>query len=84
MPAMLGALFLIAVGLGVLAVARRGWRDGELPAGSRGLFSTYRPRRDEEPAAFHFFLALYVVSGVAAIGYGFLMGFGAVPPLPLR
>src|SRR5690606_42129788 len=49
--------------LGVLAVARQGWRRGELPAGARG-FSAYRPRRDSEPAAFYFFLVLYVVSGV--------------------
>jgi len=83
MPAGIGALFLIAVGAGVLAVARQGWRRGELPAGARG-FSAYRPRRDSEPAAFYFFLVLYVVSGVAAIGYGVLMAFGAVPPLPLR
>jgi hypothetical protein len=34
MPAALGALFLIAMGSGVLAVAYRGWRDGELPAGN--------------------------------------------------
>jgi len=82
-PAALGALFLIGVGLGVLAVARQGWRTGELPAGSRGL-SAYRPRRDAEPAAFHFFLALYVVMGSAAVVYGVLMALGGVPPLPLR
>lgn len=84
MPAGVGALFLIVVGAGVLAVARQGWRRGELPAGARGFSGTYRPRRDHEPAAFHFFFALYAVSGVAAIAYGVLMAFGAVPPLPLR
>lgn len=83
MPAWLGALFLIGVGLGVLAVARRGWRTGELPAGSRGL-SPYRPRRDSEPGAFHLFLALYVAMGSSAVAYGVLMALGAVPPLPLR
>jgi hypothetical protein len=82
-PAGLGALFLIAVGIGVLAVARQGWRSGELPAGS-SAFSTYRPRRDSEPAAFHLFLALYLAMGTAAIVYGLLMAFGAVAPLPLR
>lgn len=83
MPAALGALFLIAVGVGVLAVARNGWRTGELPAGSRGL-DRYRPRRDTDPAAFHLFLALYLALGTAAIVYGVLMAFGAVAPLPLR
>jgi len=83
MPVALGALFLVGVGLGVLAVARQGWRTGELPAGSRGL-SAYRPRRDEQPAAFHFFFALYVGMGVAAVLYGAAMALGAVPPLPLR
>lgn len=84
MAGILGALFLICVGLGVLAVARQGWRSGELPAGARGLSGTYRPRRDEEPGAFHFFFALYVAMGAAALVYGGLMLVGAVPPLPLR
>ena len=83
MPAWLGALFMIGVGIGVLLVARQGWRTGELPAGSRG-FSAYRPRRDREPAVFHFHLALYAVMGTAAVVYGVAMALGAVPPLPLR
>jgi hypothetical protein len=83
LPAWLGALFLIGVGLGVLAVARHGWRTGELPAGA-SLLRRYRPRRDEEPGSFHFFFLLYVGSGIAAILYGVAMAFGAAAPLPLR
>lgn len=83
MEGVLGGLFLIVVGLGVLAVARQGWRSGELPAGARGL-SSYRPRRYEEPAAFHFFFLLYLAGGSAALVYGVLMLAGAVEPLPLR
>jgi hypothetical protein len=82
-PAALGALFLIGVGLGVLAVAGQGWRRGELPAGARGP-SAYRPRRDAEPAVFHCFLVLYLALGGTSIVYGVLMALGAVPPLPLR
>ena len=83
LPAWLGALFLIGVGLGVLAVARNGWRTGELPAGA-SLVGSFRPRREEAPGAFHFFFLLYVGSGIAAILYGVAMAFGAVAPLPLR
>jgi hypothetical protein len=83
LPGVLGGLFLLGVGAGVLAVAWQGWRDGELPAGSRG-FTAYRPSRAGEPAAFHFFLALYVASGGAALVYGALMLAGVVAPLPLR
>lgn len=83
MEGILSGLFLIFVGLGVLAVARQGWRSGELPAGARGL-SSYRPRRDEDPGAFHFFFLLYLGGGSAALVYGVLMLAGAVEPLPLR
>jgi len=79
----LGALFLIAIGSGVLAVAYRGWRDGELPAGSKGL-QAYRPNREDNPVAFHAFLALYICGGIALAVWGLLVLVGMAPPLKLR
>ena len=40
MPNWLGALFLIASGSGVLAVAYHGWQEGELPAGQKACMRT--------------------------------------------
>ena len=78
----LGALFLIAMGAGVLAVAWQGYRRGELPAGS-GLFEPFRPNRDDNPLAFHFFLALYYCGGMALAVWGLLSLVGLAPALKL-
>jgi hypothetical protein len=83
MPAWLGALFLIACGSGLLAVAYRGWRDGELPAGAKGVHA-YRPNREDSPLAFHTFLVLYVCGGIALAVWGLLALIGMAPPLELR
>ena len=53
----IGALFLIAVGVGILAVARHGRLTGELPAGSNFLRGPWRPNREDNPVAFRAFLA---------------------------
>lgn len=74
-----GALFLIVMGAGVLAVARLGYLSGEVRAGP---FS--RPRRDEEPLAFHLFLGLYFFGGFAMTVWGLLILVGMAPPLPIR
>ena len=79
----LGALFLIAIGSGVLAVAYRGWRDGELPAGAKG-WQAYRPNREDNPLAFHAFLALYFCGGMALAVWGLLVLIGMAPPLKWR
>jgi hypothetical protein len=80
--ALAGAAFLLLAGATCLFVAQRARHTGELPAGANG-FRAYRPRRDESPAAFYFFLALYLASGVALVAYGVAMAFGRVAPLPL-
>jgi len=80
----IGALFLIAVGAGVLAVARHGFRMGELPAGSGFVRGPWRPNRDDNPFAFHFFLALYVCGGIALVAWGLLILAGLAPPLKLQ
>jgi hypothetical protein len=80
---LLGALFLIGTGAGVLAVAYHGYRSGELPAGSRG-WGTYRPYRVENPLALHFLLALYFCGGMAWAVWGLLALVGMAPPLKWR
>lgn len=79
----LGALFLIAIGSGVLAVAYRGWQDGELPAGAKGV-SAYRPNREDSPVAFYVFLVLYVCGGIAIAVWGLLVLVGMAPSLEWR
>ncbi len=79
MTPMLGALFLIAMGAGVLAVGWRGYQDGELPAGSHFLRAC-RPARATDPIAFHCFLALYGCAGTALAVWGLLVLAGLAPP----
>lgn len=83
LPAPLGALVLLVAGGAFLRVAHRARSTGELPAGSRG-FRAFRPRRSENPLAFHFFQTLYAVFGAALVVWAVLMALGRVPPLPLR
>jgi hypothetical protein len=83
MATWLGAWFLIACGGGVLAVAYRGWRDGELPAGANGL-RPYRPNRADNPLGFRLHLALYLYGGIALSVWGLLMLLGMAAPLKLR
>lgn len=83
MPDALGSLILILLGAGVLAVAWQGYRAGELPAGSRG-WRAYRPTREDNPLAFHFFLALYLCGGMALAVWGILALFGTAPALKLQ
>lgn len=80
----LGALFLIGIGAGVLAVAYQGYRAGELPAGPNFLRGTWRPNREDNPVAFHFFLLLYFCGGMALAVWGLLALAGMAPPLRLR
>lgn len=83
MPRMVGALFLILVGSGVLAVAYRGHREGVLPAGS-SFHRSYRPSRDDNPIAYHLFLALYFAGGLTLVVWGLLSLIGLAPALELR
>jgi hypothetical protein len=76
---LLGCLFLVGMGAGVLALARQGWQAGELPAGP-SFFGTGRPTREDNPLAFHFFFVLYLCGGTAAIVWGLLALVGMAPP----
>ncbi|HET6546344.1 MAG TPA: hypothetical protein VFG55_06310 [Rhodanobacteraceae bacterium] len=83
MPVWLSVLVLVGLGAGVLTVAWRGYRDGELPAGVNFL-RAYRPTREENPFAFHFFLALYFCGGMALAVWGLLAFLGMAPPMRWR
>jgi hypothetical protein len=78
-----GAVFLVALGAGVLAVAYLGHRKGELPAGTSFLRAC-RPSRTDNPLAFHCFLVLYVCAGMALAVWGLLILIGMAPPLRLQ
>lgn len=78
-----GALLLIAFGAGVLAVAWRGYRIGELPAGTRG-FHRWRLNGVDNSLAFHPFFAFHPCAGIALAVWGLLILLGMAAPLKLR
>jgi hypothetical protein len=78
-----GVLLLI-FGVGILVIAWRGWRDGEIPAGSNFFEGNYKPSREKEPNAFYFFLILYVLGGCVLTLLALSILFGLTPPLKLR
>lgn len=84
MPLYLSALFLLATGGGVLAVAWQSHRNGVVPAGSNYFSGRYMPTREANPFAFYFFLALYFSGGMALSVWGLLCLLGMAPPLPWR
>jgi hypothetical protein len=83
-PRWLTVIFLIGVGSVVLAIAYRGYHTGELPAGSNGFAAPYRPNRNDNPLAFHFFLILYGVAGISLCVWGLLAMIGLAPPIAWR
>ncbi|MES0872467.1 hypothetical protein [Sinimarinibacterium thermocellulolyticum] len=76
-------IFMLVVGIGLLVAAYRGYVKGEIRAGRSG-FKLYTPTREDNPLAFHFFLALYLLGGFALLIWGVLVLAGVADPLPLR
>ena len=83
MERVLGSFFLIGIGALLLAVAWRGHVTGELRAGV-AYFRPYRPNREDNPFAFHFYLILYFCSGMALTVWGILALFGGAPAIKWR
>ncbi|CUA99482.1 hypothetical protein [Thiomonas bhubaneswarensis] len=83
MPHGLSVAFLLGFGAGLLAVAYQGYQVGELPAGT-SFWRAYRPNREDNPLAFHFFLLLYVCAGLALCVWGLLALLGMAPDLKWR
>ena len=84
MSSWLSGLFLLAVGVGLLVVAYQGYRAGELRAGSNFLRGVYRPNREDNPFAFHFFLTLYFCAGLALCVWGLLALLDMAPAIKLQ
>jgi len=83
MPRWQAVPLLLALGCLLLVVAFRGYRSGELPAG-RTWFKPYRPNRDDNPVAFHFYLAIYFCGGLALCVWGLLAMVGMAPSVRWR
>ena len=79
----LSSLFLIGMGVLLLAVARRGQVTGQLRAGVAG-WRPYRPSRVDNPVGFYFYLALYYTSGMVLTVWGILALLGGAPPIRWR
>ncbi len=79
----LGALFLMLVGAGILAVAYVSYRDRDLPAGTM-FFGVYRFNRNQNPVALYCSVLLYFCSGITLEVWGLLVMVGMAPPLALR
>ena len=80
MPHWLSVLFLLAVGTCLLAVSYNGYRIGELRAGTN-FWRVYRPNREDNPFAFHFFMSMYFCGGLALCVWGLLALLGMAPDL---
>lgn len=80
MPHWLSILFLLVVGVGLLAVAYHGYLTGELRAGTN-FWRVYRPRREDNSLAFHLFLTIYFCGGLALCVWGLLALLGTAPDL---
>lgn len=80
MPRWLAVLFLVGVGVLVLAYAESARRAGEVRAGLSGG-RPYTPNRTDNPIAFGFFVTLYFGCGIALCVWGLLVLIGmATPP----
>ena len=84
MPHWLSILLWLALGVALLALAYRGYRVGEIRAGANGWRGAYRPSREDNPLAFHFFLVLYFCAGLALCVWGLLALLGMAPDLEWR
>ena len=83
MQRVFGSFFLMGAGVFLFLVARHGYHSGELRAG-RAYYRAYRPNREDNPLAFHFYLVLYLCSSVVLTVWGILALLGAAPPIKWR
>jgi|GEM_PF-2628520 hypothetical protein len=76
-------LFKFIFGIGLLIYAYRAYVKGEVRAGRKGL-ELYTPTREDNPVAFHFFVALYLFGGFALLIWGVLVLAGVAEPMRLN
>ena len=65
----LTSLFMLVMGIGIIAVAVQGVVRGWLPNGPKGFQEGEGVSREEQPVGFWFFFLLYVGMGVVASVY---------------
>jgi hypothetical protein len=73
---------LLALGIGTLFYAWRGYISGELVMAR--FFRMYRPNRQDNPFAFYFYLGVLIVVGAVEIVSGIFIFLGLLRPLPWR
>lgn len=77
-------LFLVVIGIGLLAVTYQSLSKGWLPCGPNGLRGQVRFYRDGQPFGYWLMLCLYTACGLWAAWYGVGVLAGTVEPLPLN
>jgi hypothetical protein len=73
---------LLAIGIGTLLIAWRGYNSGELVVAR--FFRLYRPNREDNPLGFSFYLGIHIVAGTFYTGWGILILMGVLRPIPWR
>ena len=82
--AMFQGLFLLAVGIILLAIDYQSLSRGWLPFGSNGFKGRLEIQRDDNPAGFWLAFGFYALGGLGITIYGLLVLAGVCPALPLR
>lgn len=75
-------LFLIVIGIGLMAVTYRSLEKGWLPCGSNWLRGQLRFHREGQPFGYWLMFGLYTAAGLWAAWYGVGVLAGTVEPLP--
>jgi hypothetical protein len=80
--AIMQAVVLLVLGLGLLALDYRALTAGWLPCG-HGLFRQLRFERDEQPLGFWVMFVVYGAAGLGLTVFAVRLLLGQVEPLPL-
>lgn len=81
--ALFQGVFLLVVGMGLLAMDYQSLGKGWLPNGSKGFMQGNGVSRDEQPLDYWMMFILYGAAGTWAIITGVQILTGHIPPLPL-
>jgi hypothetical protein len=77
-------LFMLVLGVGLIAVALQGMNRGWLPNGPNGFKKGEGVKKEDQPVAFWFFFSLYLGGGAAVALYALRLLSGHAAPLPLH
>ncbi|VVC75746.1 hypothetical protein AQUSIP_10400 [Aquicella siphonis] len=79
----LESVLFFLFGAGLLLVAWRAWKNGEIPAGSNFFKGRYAPSYKDNPLMFTLFLFIYAVGGILLLVCALALLTGRMPPLKL-